>query len=207
MTQVWVPKPGEVTRKAASAKAPCVTARPQQFQTATVWQARPMVVNVSQVQTVMTTQWQYQQQTRTVMQPVARTVMTPVSVPVQGYETHTAVQQVVENVPVRVQRAVISNCQCTQQIAGFAPTVSSSQPVTQYVTTIENRPQVVNQQVSYQVPVTRYATQYQPQQVVDYRPVQQTVHVPVAVQVPVQQIRSVPTVQYQYVPQQVTFPR
>jgi hypothetical protein len=141
------------------------------------------------------------------MQPVARTVMTPVMVPVQSYETRTAVQQVVRNVPVQVQRAVTTNCQCTQQIAGFAPTVTSNQPVTQYVTTIENRPQVVNQQMSYQVPVTRYATQYRAQQVVDYRPVQQTVYVPVAVQVPVQQIRSVPTVQYQYVPCQVTFPR
>jgi hypothetical protein len=59
VTHVWVPKPGEVTRKAAPAKAPCVTARPQQFRTTTLWQARPTVVNVNQVQTVMTTQWQY----------------------------------------------------------------------------------------------------------------------------------------------------
>lgn len=192
--------------KAAPAKAACATAiqpQLQQLQTATVWLARPVVVNVNQVQTVMTTQWQYQQQTRTVVQPVARTVMTPVTVPVQAYEARTAIQQVVQNVPVRVQRAVTSNCQCTQQIAGFAPTVTASQPVTQYVTTIENRPQVVNRKVSYQVPVTRYATQYQQQQVMDYQPVQQTVNVPVAVQIPVQQFRSVPTVQYQYVPQQV----
>lgn len=206
VTHVWVPKPGELKKKVAP-KAACATTCVPQVQTTTAWQAVPTVVNVPQVNTVMTTQWQYQQQTRTVMQPVARTVVTPVSVPVQTYETRTGIQQVVRNVPVQVQRAVTTSCQCTQQVAGFAAAVTVSQPTTQFVTTVEHRPQVVNQQVSYQVPVTRYATQYQQRQVVDYQPVQQTVNVPVAVQVPVQQVTSVPTVQYRYVPTQVSVTR
>ena len=202
VTHVWVPKPGEV-KKAAPAKVACATACLPQVQTTTAWQAVPTLVNVPHVNTVMTTQWQYQQRTQTVMQPVTRTVVMPVSVPVQTYETRTGIQQVVRNVPVQVQRAVTTSCRCTQQVAGFGAAVTASQPTTQFVTTVEHRPQVVNQQVSYQVPVTRYATQYQQRQVVDYQPVQQTVNVPFAVQVPVQQVTSVPTVQYRYVPTQV----
>lgn len=210
VTEVWVPKPGEVKKHVpapARCAVPCPTEIPCPPQTTTVWQAVPTVVNVNHVQTVMTTQWQMQQQARTVMQPVARTVLTPVTVPVQSLETRIGIQQVVQNVPVQVQRPVTTSCVCTQQVAGCAPTVTACQPATRYVTTIENRPQVVNQQISYQVPVTRYTTQYQQRQVVDYRPVQQVVNVPVAVQVPVQQVQTVPTLQYQYVATQVPVAR
>lgn len=200
VTQVWVPKPGEL-KQHITTPGPCVAPCPPQ--TTTVWQAVPTVVNVNHIQTVMTTQWQMQQQARTVMQPVTRTVVTPVTVPVQSFETRTAIQQVVQNVPVQVQRAVTTSCACTHQVAGCASTFTLGQPITRYVTTIENRPQIVNQQVSFQVPVTRYATQYQQRQVVGYQPVQQIVNVPVAVQVPVQQIQTVPTVQYQYLATQI----
>lgn len=176
----------------------------QRPRTVTVYEQVPEVVNVNETVTVMTQQVRLQPVTRTGYQAVTQNVVRPVTVAVQGVENRVGIRQVVANVPVAVRRAVTQQCACTQSTPGMAPVQTLSQPTQRLVQTVENRQQVFNQQYTYQVPVTRNVTQYQTHQVTSYRPVQQTVNVPVAVQVPTQQVRTRQVTQMRTVPRQVT---
>jgi len=214
-TQVWVPQ----------AQSPCTTSVPpapatascapcEQVQTAqpcvqmqTVYQAVPKVTEVDRVETVMTNQVRYETYQKTVMQPVYRTMSVPVTVPVQRMETMVGTRRVLQNVAVRVQRPVTTQCQCVQTGFGGVSTYSTGAPVTQMVETVENRQVWTDQHYTFQAPVTNYVTQYQARQVLDYQPTVQTMQVPVTVQVPVQQTRKEQVVTYDYVPTQVPVTR
>ena len=169
----------------------------------TVYQAVPRVSEVDRVETVMATQTRYETYQKTVMQPVYRTMAVEVTVPVQTMETMVGTRRVLQNVAVRVQRPVTSPCQCVQPSPCMGPTVSACAPATRMVETVEYRPVWVDQQYTFQAPVTNYVTQYQNRQVLEYQPTVQTMQVPVAVQVPVQRIRKERVVNYEYVPTQV----
>lgn len=209
-TQVWVPGSRApcsacVQKPVPSRCAPCrqVPTRPACVQTQTVYQAVPRVSEVDRVETVLTTQTRYETYEKTVMQPVYRTVAVPVTVPVQTLETMVGTRRILQNVAVRVQRPVTSQCQCVQSAPGMVSTVSASVPVTQMVEAVEYRPVWVDQQYTFQAPVTNYVTRYQARHVLEYQPVVQTMQVPVTVQVPVQQVRRERVVNYEYVPTQV----
>jgi hypothetical protein len=169
----------------------------------TVYQIVPRVTEVDRVETVMTNQVRYETYQQTVMQPVYRTMSVPVTVPVQTLETMVGTRRVLQNVAVRVQRPVTTQCQCVQTGYGGVATYSVGAPMTQMVETVENRQVWVDQQYTFQTPVTNYVTQYQARQVLDYQPTVQTMQVPVTVQVPVQQMRREQVVNYEYVPTQV----
>ncbi len=115
--------------------------------------------------------------------------------------------RVPQNVAVRVQRPVTTQCQCVQTGVGGLSTYSAGAPVTQMVETVENRQVWADQQHTFQAPVTNYVTQYQARQVLDYQPTMQTMQVPVTVQVPVQLTRKEQVVTYEYVPMQVPVTR
>lgn len=172
----------------------------QRPKTVTVYEQVPRVVNVNETVTVMTQETRMQQMTRTGYQAVTRNVVTPVTVAVQGVENWIGIRQVSRNVPVTVNRVVNSQCACTKSSPGMASVQSMSQPTQQVV----NQQRIFNQQYTYRVPVTRQQTQYQTRQVVDYKPVSQTVNVPVAVNVPRQQVRTRQVTQMTTVPRQVT---
>jgi len=176
----------------------------QRPKTVTVYEQVPRVVNVNETVTVMTQETQMQQMTRTGYQAVTRNVVTPVTVAVQGVENRIGIRQVSRNVPVTVNRVVNSQCACTKSSPGMASVQSMSQPTQQVVQQVVNQQRIFNQQYTYQVPVTRQQTQYQTRQVVDYKPVSQTVNVPVAVNVPRQQVRTRQVTQMTTVPRQVT---
>ena len=169
----------------------------------TVMQSVPQTVNQQYTETVMVNQTVMQPVTRTVQQAYYRDVVRPVQVVVNGVQNRVGTRQVVQNVPVRVQRAATTQCQCTQSTPGGQSVQATQRPVTQMVEAIENRQVVMNQQYTYQVPVRQLATQYQTQRVVAYRPVQQTVNVPVTRQVPQQVVRTRQVVQYKQVPREI----
>ncbi|MBI1311530.1 hypothetical protein GC176_09500 [bacterium] len=169
----------------------------------TVYQAVPRVSEVDRVETVMTSQVRYETYQKTVMQPIYRNIPIAVSVPVQTTETMVGTQRVLQNVPVRVQRPVTTQCQCVQNGLGVTSAFAAGAPVTQMVESVENRQVWVDQQYTFQAPVTNYVTQYQTRQVLDYQPTTQTMQVPVTVQVPVQRTRKEQVVTYEYVPTQV----
>jgi hypothetical protein len=176
----------------------------QRPRTVTVYDQVPQTVNVNETVTVMTQETRMQQVTQTGYQAVPRNVVTPVTVAVQGFENRVGIRQVAQNVPVTVNRVVTSQCACTQSSPGMASVQAMSQPAQQIVQQVVNQQRIFNQQYTYQVPVTRQQVQYQTQQVVDYRPVSQTVNVPVAVQVPRQQVQTRQVTQMTTVPRQVT---
>ena len=214
-TQVWVPPvhaetaPAAPQPTASTSCAPCqqVQAPPACVQMQTVYQAVPKVTEVDRVETVMVNQVRYETYQKTVMQPVYRTMSVPVTVPVQTMETMVGTRRVLQNVAVRVQRPVTTQCQCVQTGLGGPATYSAGAPVTQMVETVENRQVWVDQQYTFQAPVTNYVTQYQARQVLDHQPTVQTMQVPVTVQVPVQQTRKEQVVTYEYVPTQVPVTR
>ena len=214
-TQVWVPRaqadcaPAAPQVAASTSCAPCqqVQAAPACVQMQTVYQAVPKVTEVDRVETVMTNQVRYETYQKTVMQPVYRTMSVPVTVPVQRMETMIGTRRVLQNVAVRVQRPVTTQCQCVQTGVGGLSTYSAGAPVTQMVETVENRQVWADQQYTFQAPVTNYVTQYQARQVLDYQPTMQTMQVPVTVQVPVQRTRKEQVVTYEYVPMQVPVTR
>ncbi len=216
-TQVWVPRAqhsyreqasyaaAETRPTVASGCAPCEQAQaaPACVQMQTVYQAVPKVTEIDRVETVMVNQVRYETYQQTVMQPVYRTMSVPVTVPVQTLETMVGTRRVLQNVAVRVQRPVTTQCQCVQSSLCGVSTYSTGAPVTRMVETVENRQVWVDQQYTFQAPVTNYVTQYQAQQVLDYQPTVQTMQVPVTVQVPVQQTRKEQVVNYEYVATQV----
>ncbi len=210
-TQVWVPRvqtdcaPAAPQLTASTGCVPCqqVQAAPTCGQMQTIYQAVPKVTDVDRVETVMVNQVRYETYQKTVMQPVYRTMSVPVTVPVQTLETMIGTRRVLQNVAVRVQRPVTTQCQCVQTGLGGISTYSAGTPVTQMVETVENRQVWVDQQYTFQAPVTNFVTQYQTQQVLDHQPTVQTIQVPVTVQVPVQQTRKEQVVTYEYVPTQV----
>ncbi len=209
-TQVWVPRAApacstSVPRPVKAPCAPCQQAQPAPacVQMQTVYQAVPRVSEVDRVETVMTTQTRYETYEKTVMQPVYRTMAVEVTVPVRTMETMVGTRRVLQNVPVRVQRPVTSQCQYVQPSPCRGATVTTCAPVTPMVEAVEYRPVWVDQQYTFQAPVTNYVTQYQNRQVLEYQPTVQTLQVPVTVQVPVQRIRKERVVNYEYVPTQV----
>lgn len=169
----------------------------------TVMESVPETVNQQYVETVMVNQTVMQPVTQTVQQAVYQNVVRPVQVAVNGVQNRVGTRQVVRNMPVRVQRAVTTQCNCTQSGAGGVTLQSAQRPVTQMVQAVENRQVVVNEQFNYQVPVRQMVTQYQTQRVLSYRPVQQTVNVPVTRQVPQQVVRTRQVVQYKQVPREI----
>lgn len=176
----------------------------QRPKTVTVYEQVPQTVNINETVTVMTQETRMQPQTRTGYQAVTRNVVTPVTVNVQGVENRVGIRQVARNVPVTVNRVVTTQCNCTQSSPGMASIQTASAPTQRIVQQVINQQRIFNQQYTYQVPVTRQQTQYQTRQVVDYKPVAQTVNVPVTVQVPRQQVRTRQVTQMQTVPRQVT---
>jgi hypothetical protein len=176
----------------------------QRPKTVTVYDQVPRVVNVSETVTVMTQETRMQQRMQTGYQAVTRNVVTPVTVAVRGVENRVGIQQVARNVPVTVNWVATSQCACTQSTPGMASVQSMAAPTQRIVQQVVNQQRIFNQQYTYQVPVTRQQTQYQTRQVVDYKPVSQTVNVPVAVQVPRQQVRTRQVTQMTTVPRQVT---
>lgn len=171
--------------------------------TVTVYDQVPRVVNVNETVTVMAQETRMQAVTRTGYQAVTRNVVTPVTVAVPGVENRVGVRQVVQTVPVTVQRVVTTQCVCTQTSPGMAPVQIPCPPTQRTVQQVVNQQRVFNQQYTYQVPVTRQQTQYQTRQVIDYQPVPRTVNVPVTVQVPRQQVRTRQVTQMTTVPRQV----
>ncbi|MFT5324456.1 MAG: hypothetical protein ACI8P0_002318 [Planctomycetaceae bacterium] len=176
----------------------------QRPKTVTVYDQVPQTVNVNETVTVMTQETRMQQRTQTGYQAVTRNVVTPVTVNVQGFENRVGIRQVAQNVPVTVNRVITSQCNCTQSSPGMASVQQASAPTQRVVQQVVNQQRIFNQQYTYQVPVTRQQTRYQTRQVVDYKPVSQTVNVPVAVQVPRQQVRTRQVTQMKTVPRQVT---
>jgi len=176
----------------------------QRPKTVTVYDQVPQTVNVNETVTVMTQETRMQPVTQTAYQAVPRNVVTPVTVAVQGFENRVGIRQVAQNVPVTVNQVVTSHCACTQSSPGTGAVQTMSVPTQRVVQQVVNQQRIFNQQYTYQVPVTRQQVQYQTQQVVDYRPVAQTVNVPVAVQVPRQQVQTRQVTQMTTVPRQVT---
>lgn len=176
----------------------------QRPKTVTVYEQVPQTVNVNETVTVMTQETRLQQRTQTGFQAVTRNVVTPVTVNVQGFENRVGIRQVAQNVPVTVNRVITSQCNCTQSSPGMASIQQTSAPTQRVVQQVVNQQRIFNQQYTYQVPVTRQQIRYQTRQVVDYKPVSQTVNVPVAVQVPRQQVRTRQVTQMRTVPRQVT---
>jgi hypothetical protein len=176
----------------------------QRAKTVTVYDQIPQTVNVNETVTVMTQETRMQQRTQTGYQAVTRNVVTPVTVNVRGFENRVGIRQVAQNVPVTVNRVITSQCNCTQSSPGMASIQQASAPTQRIVQQVVNQQRIFNQQYTYQVPVTRQQTRYQTRQVVDYKPVSQTVNVPVAVQVPRQQVRTRQVTQMKTVPRQVT---
>jgi hypothetical protein len=176
----------------------------QRPKTVTVYDQVPRVVNVNETVTVMTQETRMQQVTRTGYQAVTRNVVTPVTVAVRGVEYRVGFRQVARNVPVTVNRVVTSQCACTQSTPGMSSVQTMAAPTQRIVQQVVNQQRIFNQRFTYQVPVTRQQTQYQTRQVVDYKPVSQTVNVPVTVQVPRQQVRTRQVTQMTTVPRQVT---
>jgi len=175
----------------------------QRPRTVTVYDQVPRVVNVNDTVTVMTQETRMQPVTKTGYQAVTRNVVTPVTVAVPGVENRIGIRQMVQTVPVTVQRVVTTQCVCTQTSPGMAPVQIPCPPTQRIVQQVVNQQRVFNQQYTYQVPVTRQQIQYQTRQIVDYKPVTQTVNVPVAVQVPRQQLRTRQVTQMTTVPRQV----
>jgi hypothetical protein len=167
----------------------------QRQRTRTVVEQVPETVDQQYVETVMVNQTFYQPTTRNVQQPVYRNVVRPVQVAVQGVQNRVGTRQVTRTVPVRVQRAVTTQCACTQSSPGVASVQSARAPVTQMVESVVNQQVLVNESFNYQVPVTQYVTQYRTQRVLGYQTVQQTVNVPVTRQVPQQVTRTRQVVQ------------
>ena len=176
----------------------------QRPKTVTVYEQVPRVVNVNETVTVNVAETRMQQRTQTGYQAVPRNVVTPVTVNVQGFENRVGIRQVAQNVPVTINRVVTSQCNCTQSSPGLASVQTASAPTQRVVQQVVNQQRIFNQQYTYQVPVTRQQTRYQTSQVIDYRPVTQTVNVPVTVNVPRQQVRTRQVTQMQTVPRQVT---
>ncbi len=176
----------------------------QRPKTVTVYDQVPRVVIVNETVTVMIQETRMQPRTQTGYQAVTRNVVTPVTVNVQGFENQVGIRQVAQNIPVTVNRVVTSQCNCTQSSPGLASVQTMSAPTQRVVQQVVNQQRIFNQQYTYQVPVTRQQTQYQTRQVVDYKPVSQTVNVPVTVNVPRQQVRTRQVTQMQTVPRQVT---
>jgi|GEM_PF-4219898 len=162
------------------------------------------VVSVQVPQTVMATETRMVAMSQTEMQPVYRDVQVPVTVAVQGVENRVGVQQVQAVMPVRVQIPVTSQCHCTHAAPGMQAVQTTGQPVQRMLEVVQNQTVVVNQQVTYQVPVMRYETRYQTQRVVEYQPVARSVEVPVQVQVARQVMQSQQQVQYRTVPQEMS---
>ncbi len=163
--------------------------------TRTVVEQVPETVNQQYVETVMINQTFYQPTTQNVQQPVYHDVVRPVQVAVRGVQNRVGTRQVVATVPVRVQRAVTTQCACTKSSPGAATVQSAQAPVTQMVESVVNRQVLVNQSYTYQVPVTQYVTQLQRKRVLGYQTVQQTVNVPVTRQVPQRVTRTRQVVQ------------
>lgn len=179
--------------------------QPEQLQRSiTVYDVVPETVNVNRSVTVMQNQQVMQTQLQTVLRPIQQTITEQVAVPVQTMETRVAIRQVAVNVPVRVQRQVTTQCNCTQSSPGLATTTIQGQPVVRIVEEIVNTQQLVNQQYQVQVPVTQYVAQLRTRQVTQMQAVQQAVQIPVTIQVPTQQIQTDQVVQYRQVPRQVT---
>jgi hypothetical protein len=175
----------------------------QQQRTTTVYDTVPEMVDVKRNVTVMQTRQVMQLQTRTVLRPVQRTITEQVAVPVQVMETRVGIRQVAVNVPVRVQRRVTTQCNCTQSSPGLPSRTIRGQPVVQLVEEIVNQQRWVNQQFQVQVPVTRYVNQQRTRQVTQMQAVQQTVQVPVTVQIPQTRVQTDQVVRYRQVPRQV----
>ena len=185
---IWVP---QVTTERR-------TIQQQQMQRMkTVYDVVPQTVNVNRSVTVLQTR------TQTVMRAVPQTVTEQVVVPVQTTETRLATRQVAVMVPVRVQRRVTTQCNCTQSSPGMPTTTTQGQPTIRVIEQIVNQQRLVNQQYRVQVPVTRYVTQTRSRQVNQMQPFQQTTQVPVTIQVPQQQTQTDQVVQYRHVPRQV----
>lgn len=162
------------------------------------------VVSVQVPQTVMATETRMVAMSQTEMRPVYRDVQVPVTVAVQGVENRVGVQQVQAVMPVRVQIPVTSQCHCTHAAPGMPSVKTTGQPEQRMLEAVQHQTVVVNQQVTYQVPVTRYETRYQTQRVVEYQPVARSVEVPVQVQVARQVMQTQQQVQYRTVPQEMT---
>jgi hypothetical protein len=196
---IWVP---QVTTERRTIRQQQM--QPQQQQrTTTVYDSVPETVNVNRTVTVMQRRQVMQSQTQTVMRPFQRTITEQFAVPVQSMETRVATRQVAVMVPVRVQRRVTTQCNCTQSSPGLPSQTTQGQPVVRMVEQIVNQQRMVNQQFQVQVPVTRYVNQQRSRQVTEMRAVQQAVQVPVTIQVPQQQTRTDQVVQYRKVPRQV----
>lgn len=195
-THVWVPPSPQVAARGQLNRAPatpcptCVVPPSQSIcdGTPAVVPAAPCVHEVERVETVMTSQVRYETYQKTIMQPVYRTVSVPVTVPVQTLETMVGTRRVLQHVPVRVQRPVTTQCYCVQTGPYGQSVVSCGHSVTQLVDSVETRPVWVDQQYTFQAPVTSYVTEYQPRQVLDYEPTVSTIQVPVTVQVPVTRV-------------------
>jgi hypothetical protein len=175
----------------------------QRQNSVTVYDRVPQVVNVQQTQTVMTTETRLQPQTTTGYEAYYRTEQRPIQVPVQQLEARTGIRQVAKMVPTRVQKIVTTKCNCTHSAPGMQTVQTAGKETQSIVEVVENRPTLVNEQYTYQVPVTRYETRMQDYKVLDYRPTQKTVNVPVQVQVPKQQVSTQQVIQYRTVPRQV----
>ena len=150
----------------------------QRPRTVTVYKQVPRVVNVAETR--------MQQRTQTGYQAVPRNVVTPVTIARQGFANRVGVRQVARNIPVTVNRVATSQYNGTQSSPGLASVQTMSAPTQQVVQQVVNQQRIFNQQYTYQVPVTRY----QIRQVIDDRPIAQTVNIPVTVQVPRQQVRT-----------------
>lgn len=169
----------------------------------TVYDQVPEVVNVTTQETVMTQELRMQPVTQTYMQAVPRDVIQNIFVPVQAVENRVTTRHVVRNLCVRVRKQIVS-----QQMV-LVPTNGGMmqqvcQPVTQDIEVMEYRPYLVTEQCVCAVPVTRMQAQQQRRQVIDYRPVQQTVNVPVTVTVPRVQPRTQQFTQMRTVPRTIT---
>ena len=180
-----------------------VTKYEQRQRTRTVVEQVPETVDQQYVETVMVNQTFYQPTTQTVQRPVYRDVVRPVQVAVQGVQNRVGTRQVVRTVPVRVQRAVTTQCACTQSSPGLATVQSARAPVTRMVESVVNQQVLVNEAFTYQVPVTQHVTQYRTQRVLSYQTVQHTVNVPVTRQVPQQVVRTRQVVQNRSVSREV----
>ena len=175
----------------------------QRQQTVTVYDRVPQVVNVQQTQTVMTTETRLQPQTTTGYEAFYRTEQRQIQVPVQKLESRIGVRQVAKMVPTRVQKVVTTQCNCTHSSPGMQTVQTAGKETQSIVEVVENRQTLVNEQYTYQVPVMAYEIRTQDYKVLDYRPTQQTVNVPVQVQVPKQQVSTQQVIQYRTVPRQL----
>lgn len=177
----------------------------QRPRTDTVYEQVAEYINVPTQQTVMVPQVVMQPQTVTTLQPVYRDV--PYQYQTQGYETQQVerTHAVTRNVPHDVTYRITTQRVRDVQIPG-QPTqrIPLGEPTSRCVTRTEYKAQTTNESRIENVMVPKTMTHTATQRVIDYRPVQQTYHVPVTVNVPQVQTTTQQVLQYRAVPRTVT---